>query len=332
MEYEQNGVDRAEYGTGLLKNLAARFKKRAVKSLYETNLKLFRQFYLLYPEIRRTLSDESLIGAFPLLSEKSRTLHDESTSKKDLSLQKLMIDPSVLVTKLSFSHFIELFRGETLLKRIFYETETITNNWSVRQLAKAMDSMLFERTGLSKDKLGVLQRFKDGLNLMPDDVFRNPYLLDFLGLEEKNSYVETDLEQAIINHLQKFLLELGRGFCFEARQRRITFDNTHYRIDLVFYHRILKCHVLLDLKMTEFSHADAGQMNVYLNYYKENEMQHGDNPPVGIILCAGGSDTLVKYATTGMTEKIFVSKYLTNLPSVEELKIIVQQEQEKAKT
>ncbi|MBO9572366.1 MAG: hypothetical protein J7497_09185, partial [Chitinophagaceae bacterium] len=178
VEYEQNGVDRAEYGTGLLKNLAERFKRRAVKSLYETNLKLFRQFYLLYPEIRRTLSDESLVKAFPLLSEKSRTPSDESTSKKDSSLQKLMIDPNILVTRLSFSHFIELFKGETLLKRIFYETETITNNWSVRELAKAMNSMLFERTGLSKDKLGVLQRFKDGLNLMPDDVFRNPYLLD----------------------------------------------------------------------------------------------------------------------------------------------------------
>ncbi|WP_343692353.1 PDDEXK nuclease domain-containing protein [Chitinophaga sp.] len=154
-------------------------------------------------------------------------------------------------------------------------------------------------------------------------------MLEFLGLEEKAIYTETDLEQAIINHLQSFLLELGRGFCFEARQRRITFDNTHYRIDLVFYHRILKCHVLLDLKIGEFTHADAGQMNVYLNYYKDNEMQEDDNPPVGIILCANKNENLVKYATSGLPQQMFVSKYLINLPSEDELKMIIEDEQRK---
>lgn len=154
-------------------------------------------------------------------------------------------------------------------------------------------------------------------------------MLEFLGLEEKAIYTETDLEQAIINHLQSFLLELGRGFCFEARQRRITFDNTHYRIDLVFYHRILKCHVLLDLKIGEFTHADAGQMNVYLNYYKDNEMQEDDNPPVGIILCANKNENLVKYATSGLPQQMFVSKYLINLPSEDELRMIIEDEQRK---
>jgi YhcG PDDEXK nuclease domain len=165
--------------------------------------------------------------------------------------------------------------------------------------------------------------------LQPEDVFRNTYLLEFLGLEEKPSYTESDLEESIITHLQNFLLEMGRGFCFEARQKRITFDNKHYRIDLVFFHRILKCHILLDLKLGEFSHSDAGQMNVYLNYYKENEMENGDNPPVGIILCASKNETLVKYATTGLPQKVFVSKYMINLPSEKELKKIIEEEQRK---
>jgi len=163
----------------------------------------------------------------------------------------------------------------------------------------------------------------------PDDIFRNPYVLEFLGLEEKQTYQETDLEIAIINHLQSFLLELGRGFCFESRQKRITFDNTHYKIDLVFYHRILKCHILIDLKLGEFTHADAGQMNVYLNYYKENETHENDNPPIGVILCAGKNETLVKYATSGLSQKVFVSKYLINLPSEEQLKNIIEKEQDK---
>jgi hypothetical protein len=149
------------------------------------------------------------------------------------------------------------------------------------------------------------------------------------GLEEKLSYTELDLEESIITHLQNFLLEMGRGFCFEARQKRITFDNTHYRIDLVFYHRILKCHVLLDLKIGEFDHSDAGQMNMYLNYYKDNESANGDHHPLGIILCSGKNEALVKYATMGLPQQVFVSKYLINLPSEKELKKIIEEEKEK---
>ena len=151
-------------------------------------------------------------------------------------------------------------------------------------------------------------------------------MLEFLGLEEKPSYSESDLEESIITNLQNFLVEMGRGFCFEARQKRITFDNKHYRIDLVFYHRILKCHVLLDLKIGEFDHSDAGQMNMYLNYYKENEGQTGDNAPIGIILCSGKNEALVKYATMELPQHVFVSKYLVNLPSENDLKQIVDKE------
>nr|WP_255373058.1 PDDEXK nuclease domain-containing protein [Chitinophaga sp. YR573] len=191
--------------------------------------------------------------------------------------------------------------------------------------------MLFERTGLSTDKQAVLKSHIKEEPLKPEDIFRNPYMLEFLGLEEKAIYTESELEEAIINHLQTFLLEMGRGFCFEARQKRITFDNTHYHIDLVFYHRILKCHVIIDLKIGEFTHADAGQMNVYLNYYKENELNEGDNPPIGIILCASKSENLVRYATAGLPQQVFVSKYLINLPSEHELTNIIEEEQYKLK-
>jgi hypothetical protein len=153
--------------------------------------------------------------------------------------------------------------------------------------------------------------------------------LEFLELKQESTYSETDLEQAIINHLQTFLIELGKGFCFEARQKRITFDNTHYFIDLVFYHRILKCNILIDLKLGEFTHADSGQMNVYLNYYNENEKQESDNPPIGLILCAGKNENLVKYATANLSQQVFVSKYLINLPNENDLKKIIEEEQKK---
>lgn len=238
-------------------------------------------------------------------------------------------DANLLLTRLSFSHFIELIKADTFLKRVFYEIEAIKNNWSVRELERAMGSLLFERTGLSKDKQGVLEKHRKGSGLKPEDIFRNPYFLEFLGMEEKPEHVETTLEQAIIDNLQKFLLEMGSGFCFEARQRRITFDNTHYRIDLVFYHRVLKCHVLIDLKMEKFTPGDAGQMHMYLNYFKENEMSEGDNAPIGIILCTDKSETLVKYATSGLPHNVFVSKYMTNLPSEQELEKIIVEEQKK---
>ena len=188
---------------------------------------------------------------------------------------------------------------------------------------------MYERTGLSTNKEATLKRHILQNDLKPEDVFRNTYLLEFLGLEEKPSYSESDLEESIITSLQNFLLELGKGFCFEIRQKRITFGNKHYRIDLVFYHRILKCHCLLDLKLDEFDHSDAGQMNMYLNYYKDNEFTNGDNDPIGIILCSGKNEAFVKYATMGLPQQVFVSKYLINLPSEKELKKISEGEKEK---
>jgi predicted nuclease of restriction endonuclease-like (RecB) superfamily len=208
---------------------------------------------------------------------------------------------------------VELLRAKEPLERLFYEVEAIKNNWSVKELERAFDSGLYVRTGLSTNKEAVIAKFKNMNPAQPADVIRDPYFLEFIGLEEKIEYSETELEELILNHLQQFLVELGTGFCFEARQKRITFDNTHYRIDLVFYHRILKSHILIDLKIGKFTHADAGQMTVYLNYYKDNEMTEGDNPPVGIILCGDKNETLVKYATS-TDNQLFVSQYLVKLP------------------
>jgi len=318
VEYEQHGRDRAEYGEKLIRVISERLKDAGIKGLSHSNLQLFKQFYKAYPELgyeaikRYKDIDYQMFGIVQTVSGQI-----EGDRARDL------------LNKLSFSHFIELLRADTTLKRVFYETEAMVNNWSVRDLQRAVDSMLFERTGLSKDKGAVLEKHRNGVGLTPEDVFRSPYLLDFLGLEEKAEYAETELEGAIIAHLQKFLLEMGRGFCFEGRQKRITFDNAHHRIDLVFYHRLLRCHVLIDLKMGKFTPADAGQMNMYLNYFKANEAGEGDNPPIGIILCADKSETLVRYATAGLAQPIFVSRYMTNLPSERELQGIIEEERQK---
>ena len=234
-----------------------------------------------------------------------------------------------MLNYLSFSHFIELIKHDNETKRSFYQWQSIANGWSVRELQRSANSMLYERTGLSFDKEKVIANQKKLKPILPEDFFKNPYVLEFLELKQEIDYTESELEQAIINHLQTFLIELGKGFCFEARQKRITFDNTHYYIDLVFYHRILKCNILIDLKLGEFTHADSGQMNVYLNYYSENEKQENDNPPIGLILCAGKNENLVKYATGNLPQQIFVSKYLINLPNENDLKKIIEEEQRK---
>lgn len=322
VEYEQSGKDRADYGLGLFKAIAKRLIKMGVKSLQERNLYLCRDFYRAYPQILQTVSAKSYLvdsKPFAILQRVSAILSEPDESA----------NLNLLLTNLSFSHFIELLKADTDVKRRFYEVHALQSNWGVRDLKRAIESLLYERTGLSTDKETILKKHIVQNDWKPEDVFRNTYLLEFLGLEEKPSYSELDLEESIITNLQKFLIELGRGFCFEARQKRITFDNKHYRIDLVFYHRILKTHILLDLKIGEFDHSDAGQMNMYLNYYKDNESAIGDNDPIGIILCSGKNEALVKYATMDLPQQVFVSKYLINLPSEKELQKIIEEEKEK---
>lgn len=331
VEYEQNGSDKATYGAGAIKELANVLKQKKIKGLDERTLRICRSFYTSYPQIWGSVTPilqlnesqpNTIWGTLtPILKSFSKKMKNEVTPSKE---NEISYPHTILLSQLSFTHFVELIKADSSLKRAFYEVQAIKNNWSVRELERAMNSLLFERTGLSTNKETVIAKIKNEIPLVPVDLVKDSYFLEFLGLEEKPEYSETELEEAIINHLQKFLTELGRGFCFEFRQKRITFDNTHYKIDLVFYNRILKCHVLLDLKIGAFDHADAGQMNMYLNYYSKNEMTEGDNPPVGIILCAHKNDALVEYATSGLPQEIFVSKYLIQLPSLDELKKLIE--------
>ena len=196
-------------------------------------------------------------------------------------------------------------------------------------MTRATTTSLYERTGLSTNKEALIAHLATDQPGPATERLRDPYVLEFLGLPERAEYSEKDLETAILNHLQTFLMELGHGFCFEARQRRITLGNTHYRIDLVFYHRILKCHFLIDLKIGRFDHSDAGQMNLYLNYYQEHEMTEHDNPPIGLILCADKDDSLVRYATVGMANELFVSKYKITLPDPDTLRNLIEEDLER---
>ncbi|MDR3266167.1 MAG: PDDEXK nuclease domain-containing protein [Tannerella sp.] len=346
IEYEQNGEDRAQYGKRLIDEMAKRLKDKGIKGLAPTPLRLCRTFYLTYRQIQPTISVELQRMGYEyntLFLKKGQSIQPtasvELQTRNELPIREIVsaelqpessgnypITSELLLTRLSFSHFIELIRVEDDLQRLFYEVESIKNNWSVKELGRAINTSLALRTTLSTNKEAVIAKIK---NLKPTtnaEVIRNPVILEFLDLQEKAEYSETDLEQQILNHLKEFLLELGTGFCFEARQKRITFNNKHYRIDLVFYHRILKCHVLFDLKINEFDHSDAGQMNVYLNYYRKNEMSEGDNLPVGIILCADKDNDLVEFATSGMDDQMFVSKYLLKLPDKKLLESFIKRE------
>jgi predicted nuclease of restriction endonuclease-like (RecB) superfamily len=336
VEYEQNGEDRAKYGENLIANIAQ--KAKHIKGLTGHQLYVCRNFYLLYPHFLRTVSvilqsqDTGHDEILRTQSVKSQIIDTENISNKGI-IQKieeinddLRLSPELLLSRLSFSHFIELIRVDDSLQRLFYEVEAIKNNWSVRDLKRAIGTSLAFRTVMSTNKEAVIAKIKNLKPITNAEVIRNPYVLEFLDLDEKPEYSESDLEQQILTHLQEFLIELGTGFCFEARQKRITFDNEHYRIDLVFYHKSLKCNVLIDLKLRAYRYADAGQMNLFLNYYKENEMTEGDNPPIGIILCSDRSDTLVKYSTAGMDDHLFVSQYLVKLPDKKVLENFMKKE------
>lgn len=226
-----------------------------------------------------------------------------------------------LCSELSWSHYRLLMRVDNKERRDYYHEECVKANWSVRQLERQINTLYYDRILASKDKICVAYEIQQ-LEPKPEyeKIIKDPYVLEFLDLEANPHFYEKNLEQALIDHLQKFLLELGRGFCFEARQKHITFDNEHFYIDLVFYNYILKCHVLFDLKIGKLVHQDLGQMQMYVNYYTRELMNEGDNPPIGIVLCADKSDAVVKYTLPEDNKQIFASKYMTYLPSEEELK------------
>ena len=226
--------------------------------------------------------------------------------------------------KLSWSHICELIKLDDDLERSFYERQTVKENWSVRELQRQIDSALFLRLAVSRDKEGILSLAQRGIEVQkPEDVIKNTYTLEFLNLPESSQYTESDLEQRLIDNLQKFLLELGKGFTFVGRQYKITINNVHYHVDLVFYHRILKCFVLIDLKKNSVRHEDIGQMNMYLGYFATEENMPDDNAPIGIIMSRNKDELLVEYATYGMDSNLFVSKYELYLPNREDLERLV---------
>lgn len=342
VEYEQNGEDRAKYGENLLSCLAKEFKQKSMKGFSVTNLRLYRLFYYAYPQISELLLEKTQDGKSFLSESILHSLTFEFKMAKKSRIHQSLTDefmeshtnpysplPQLLLQYFTFTHFVELIKINDFMKRAFYEIEGIKGSWSVRQLKRQIASLLFERTGLSKNKTSLINRVHRQNDIQKvEDTIRDPYILDFTGLQECSEYSENDLETALLDHLQEFLLELGNGFCFEARQKRITVDDEHDRIDLVFYHRILKCHILIDLKIRKFSYADAGQMNFYLNYFKENIMAPGDNPPVGLILCTDKNTTKVKYAISGMDNQLFVSNYMVSLPSEKKLEEFIKKSRE----
>lgn len=322
-EYEQNGADRAGYGDRLLGILSERLTETGMEGMASRSLRLYRQFYLTYPQIWQTVSAESLSSLFPetiwqSLSAKSGT--GTLTGIVGKVSPKLQAPPDLLIKSLSFSHFAELITIEDFFKRTFYEIECIRGNWSVRELKRQVSSLYYERAGLSKNKEKLAELVRSGVEpAEPELAIRDPYIFEFLGLKPQEVMSESDLENHLLDKLQAFLLEMGHGFCFEARQKRILIGNTHNFVDLVFYHRILKCHVLVELKVDEFSHEHIGQLNTYVSWYKKNETTESDNPPVGILLCTRKDQPLVEYALAGMDNRLFVSKYQLELPKKEDM-------------
>ncbi|ATV57531.1 PDDEXK nuclease domain-containing protein [Fusobacterium pseudoperiodonticum] len=288
VEEEQDGNKRAEYGKNLIKMLSEKLTKEFGKGFSETNLEQMRKFFKVYG-IPQTLSEEFQFN-------------------------------------LSWSHYLILMRIKDINARNFYEIEAFENNWSLRELKRQVNSSLYERLVLSKDKEKVKELSVKGQIIeKAQDIIKDPYILEFLGLDEKSDYSENKLETEIINKLEMFLLELGKGFTFVGRQVRFTFDEKHFRVDLVFYNRLLKCFVLIDLKIGEVTHQDLGQMQMYVNYYDRYVKLPDENDTIGIIICKDKNDTLVKLTLPKDNNQIFASRYTTILPSLDEFKKIIEE-------
>ena len=307
VEYEQHGNDRAKYGDRLLKRLAESVNKRGIN---ETILKNCRRFYLAYPQIKVYLTAISPTASKKSL-EKSPTASDKSSQISPTLSDNFITPAAELVSKLSFSHIVEILTIDDPLARFFYETECIRCCWSVKELRRQISTNLYFRAGVSQKPELLLERTE--INTSPAITIKDPFSFEFLGLRPE-AFTENDLENALIGHLQEFLLEMGKGFCFEARQKRMIIDDEYYFADLVFYNRILHCNVIIELKDDEFRHADLSQLNAYVSYFRENEMNLGDNPPVGILLCTRKGDKMVEYALAGMDNNLFVSTYMLSLP------------------
>ena len=346
VEFEQHGEDRAKYGERLYFRLAADLRKKQINGCGERMLQQMAVFYRAYPQLGPAIPQPvvaelqlaHLLKQKPnsatsgcgigqtLVAEFSGLLPARISAPVARQSEAHPITPlsAQAVLHLSWTHLLELIRLDDPLKRAFYENECLKGHWSKRKLQRKIGSLLYERTGLSRNKAAVLKRAQgQEPRETIADLIRDPYILEFTGLADRPEYHESDLEKALLNHLQSFLLELGTGFLFEARQRRITVGTEHDYIDLVFFHRHLRCHVLLDLKVRPFRHGDAGQMNFYLNWWQANVTAGDEQPPVGILLCTDKDETKVAFATAGMDNRLFVSRYLNVLPSEDQLRRFV---------
>ncbi|MBN8427576.1 MAG: DUF1016 family protein [Xanthomonadales bacterium] len=322
--YERQGMDRAAYGDKLMDTLAKRLVKQGWARCDRRELYRFRQLYLAYPQIVDSLTPQSLslpeLG--PLLA---LAAPPPFPMRESVTPQSPPAHPE-LIFRLSFTHLAELIQLSDDTQRRFYELECLRGNWSVRELRRQIDSLYYQRSGLSKDKAQLSALAHAAADtLQPAHVIRDPYVFEFLGLRSRDVMAESDLEDALLDRLQDFLLELGHGFCFEARQKRILIGEEHFFIDLVFYHRILKCHVLVELKTDAFRHEHLGQLNTYVAYYKQHQMTPGDQPPIGILLCTRKNDALVEFALGDLNNQVFVSRYAVELPRKEEMERFITQ-------
>ena len=326
--YERQGTDRAIYGDKLMDTLAKRLVQQGWKRCERRELYRFRQFYLTYPKIVETLSPQShfftdLGALWDLLPPSTLRIREsvspESQLVESVSPQLSPVHPD-LVQRLSFSHLAELLELRDETQRRFYEIECIRGNWSVRELRRQIASLYYQRSGLSKNKSKLAAIAHAGAETLdPAQIIRDPYIFEFLGLRSQDTMGESDLEDALLDRFQEFLLEMGHGFCFEARQKRILIGGEHFFVDLVFYHRVLKCHVLVELKTQAFSHENLGQLNTYVAYYKKHEMTPGDQSPVGILLCTRKNESLVEFALGDLSNQLFVSRYAVEMPKKQDM-------------
>lgn len=332
VEFEQHGEDRAKYGEKLLSRLSESLNRRGFNL---RRLRDYRHVYQVYPslgiEIAKFLDDNATwlannknfsIRLFPTAElQESLNQHEIIRLSKTAELKEWSTPPDRLFYRLNYTILSYLATIEDPLKRAFYEQETIRGCWTQKELDRQVSSQYYERMGLSKDKKA-LQRLtaKKAQQITPKEILHNPVTLEFLGMEQQDVYTETKLETAILNNLQRFIMEMGRGFCFEYRQKRILIDQDYFKADLIFYHRILKCHVIIDLKIDRFRHEYASQLNLYLNYYRHEVMQEDDNPPIGLLLCTDYGETTVQYSIEGLSQNLFVSKYQLQLPTEEDIR------------
>lgn len=333
VEFEQHGKDRAEYGTQLLKKLEERVDRKGVNV---TLLQMSRNFYKLYTQMVNLFVPNQKYSTASNISESSVQLKSNSSNNETNLIcatvsHKFQTSPELMISRLSFSHLREIMTLDDPLARYFYEQECIKCTWSVRELRRQISTNLYVRAGISANPEKLLSlpsvQGHDSAELQ----IRQPFTFEFLGLKAQEVVDEHDLEDALISHLQEFILELGKGFCFEARQKRIIIDDEYYYPDLVFYNRILHCGVIIELKNEEFSYENFGQLNAYVSHYRENEMQPGDNPPIGILLCTRKGKKMVEYALAGMDNNLFVSTYMLQLPDKKTLEdfLLKQLEEER---